>query len=91
MPAIRRQGTTLIGLTLSNLLDVGAIQLALPFDRPLAQAIDTALDLVRDSTVRPPSSGVCCSVANGVCGCRCFPTDYRGGFHLFGRSRRLRA
>jgi DNA polymerase-4 len=47
MPAIRRQGITLIGLTLSNLGDDGAIQLALPFDRRLAHAIDTTLDQVR--------------------------------------------
>jgi DNA polymerase-4 len=48
MPMIRRQGITLIGVTLSNLDNDGAIQLALPFDRPLAAAIDGALDRVRD-------------------------------------------
>jgi DNA polymerase-4 len=48
MPTIRRQGITLIGLTLSNLHDDGAIQLALPFDRPLAHPVDDAMDRVRD-------------------------------------------
>jgi DNA polymerase-4 len=48
MPMIRRQGITLIGVTLSNLARDDAIQLALPFDRPLAAAIDTTLDEVRD-------------------------------------------
>ena len=35
-------------MTLSNLSDDGAIQLALPFDRAGEYAIDTALDKVRD-------------------------------------------
>jgi DNA polymerase-4 len=48
MPMIRRSGITLIGLTLANLDDEGAIQLALPFDRPLAYPIDATLDRVRD-------------------------------------------
>ncbi|MGH2539747.1 MAG: DNA polymerase IV [Actinomycetota bacterium] len=48
MPTIERRGITLIGLTFSNLVDDGAIQLALPFDRALASAIDTTLDDVRD-------------------------------------------
>jgi DNA polymerase-4 len=48
MPMIRRQGITLIGVTLSNLDDDSAIQLALPFDRPLAYPIDPTLDRVRD-------------------------------------------
>ncbi len=48
MPMIRERGITLIGVTLSNLDDDSAIQLALPFDRSLASAIDTTLDDVRD-------------------------------------------
>ena len=48
MPTIRDQGATLIGVTLSNLDDDSAIQLALPFDRPLASGIDATLDLVHD-------------------------------------------
>jgi DNA polymerase-4 len=48
MPMIRSQGITLIGLTLGNLDDDGAIQLALPFDRPLAQALDVSMDRVRE-------------------------------------------
>jgi DNA polymerase IV len=46
-PLIEREGITLIGITLSNLQDDRAIQLALPFDRSLA-GIDTTLDEVRD-------------------------------------------
>jgi len=48
MPMIQRRGITLIGITLSNLHDDRAIQLALPFDHPLAHAIDTTLDEVRE-------------------------------------------
>jgi DNA polymerase-4 len=48
MPMIRSQGITLIGVTLSSLDDDSAIQLALPFDRPLAHALDATLDDVRD-------------------------------------------
>jgi DNA polymerase-4 len=48
MPMIRTRGITLIGVTLTNLVGDGAIQLALPFDRPLAHPIDATLDDVRD-------------------------------------------
>jgi DNA polymerase-4 len=48
MPMIQSQGITLVGVTLSNLDDDRAIQLALPFGRPGADAIDAALDEVRD-------------------------------------------
>ncbi|MET0800303.1 MAG: DNA polymerase IV [Actinomycetota bacterium] len=48
MPMIEHQGITLIGVTFTNLADDGAIQLALPFDRAPASAIDTTLDEVRD-------------------------------------------
>jgi DNA polymerase IV len=47
-PMIRRQGLTLIGVSLSNLDDDDAIQLALPFDRHDAAVLDAALDLLRD-------------------------------------------
>ncbi|MGH2946085.1 MAG: DNA polymerase IV, partial [Solirubrobacteraceae bacterium] len=46
LPAIERQGVTLVGVTLSNLEDDSAIQLALPYDRQ--HALDAALDDVRD-------------------------------------------
>jgi DNA polymerase-4 len=48
MPMIQSRGITLIGVTLSNLHNDSAIQLALPFGRPLAYAIDVTLDEVRD-------------------------------------------
>jgi DNA polymerase-4 len=47
MPTIREHGITLIGVTFTNLHDDRAIQLALPFDRPRADAIDATLDEVR--------------------------------------------
>ncbi len=47
MPMIRARGITLIGLTLSGLDDDSSIQLALPFDRPMA-ALDAALDDLRE-------------------------------------------
>jgi DNA polymerase-4 len=46
MPAIERQGLTLVGLSLANLEDDGAIQLALPLDR--RRTLDATLDEVRD-------------------------------------------
>jgi DNA polymerase-4 len=48
LPMIRERGITLIGLTLSNLSDDRAIQLALPLDRSDANAIDVALDRVKE-------------------------------------------
>jgi DNA polymerase-4 len=48
MAMIERRGITLIGLTFTNLLDDGAIQLALPFADGPVSTIDSALDHVRD-------------------------------------------
>ena len=45
-PMIERRGLTLLGIALANLVDAGAIQLVLPFDR--ARDLDTVLDRVRD-------------------------------------------
>jgi DNA polymerase-4 len=45
-PIIERRGLTLIGITLTNLTDVGAVQLMLPFDR--ARDLDAVVDRVRD-------------------------------------------
>jgi DNA polymerase-4 len=44
-PLIERRGITLIGVALSGLMDAGAIQLALPFER--GHALDATLDEVR--------------------------------------------
>ena len=46
MPLIRRQGLTLVGVTVANLDDGGADQLELPFERQ--SALDAALDEVRE-------------------------------------------
>jgi DNA polymerase-4 len=46
MPLIDRQGITLLGLTLGNLVNDDAVQLALPLDR--RRAIDSTIDDVRD-------------------------------------------
>jgi DNA polymerase-4 len=48
MPMIERQGLTLVGVAVGNLEDDGAVQLALPFDRQAAAALDAAIDGVRD-------------------------------------------
>jgi DNA polymerase IV len=45
-PMIERRGLTLIGIALANLVDEGAVQLALPFNR--APDLDTVIDRVRD-------------------------------------------
>jgi DNA polymerase-4 len=47
MPTIRRQGITLVGVTVANLDDSGAVQLTLPFDRHSGSALDAAVDQVR--------------------------------------------
>jgi DNA polymerase-4 len=47
-PTIEAQGLTLIGLSLANLQNSDAIQLALPLDRYHPSALDAALDDVRD-------------------------------------------
>jgi DNA polymerase-4 len=64
---IARRGLTLVGVTLTNLCDAGAVQLALPLDR--ARGLDAALDAVHDRfgsaavrrgihVGRPPEEGV---------------------------------
>jgi DNA polymerase-4 len=45
---ILRQGITLLGVSLTNLTDNRAVQLALPLDRHQPTALDEALDSVRD-------------------------------------------
>jgi len=48
LPMIEERGITLIGITFSNLSNDDAIQLALPFGKAPAAAMDTALDRVRE-------------------------------------------
>ena len=45
---IERRGLTLVGIAVGNLDDDGAVQLALPFDRHSGDALDAALDEVRE-------------------------------------------
>ncbi len=47
-PEIERRGLTLVGVSVSNLEDARAVQLVLPFDRVDREALDAALDEVRD-------------------------------------------
>jgi DNA polymerase-4 len=47
LPMIRENGLTLLGLSLTNLQDDAAVQLALPFTAGSGPALDTALDSVR--------------------------------------------
>jgi DNA polymerase-4 len=47
MPTIERQGITLVGISVGNLENDDAVQLALPFDRWTGGALDQALDEVR--------------------------------------------
>ena len=48
MPAIERQGITLVGVAVANLENDDALQLTLPFDPHSDGALDAALDEVRD-------------------------------------------
>jgi DNA polymerase-4 len=47
-PLIESEGLTLVGLSLSNLVDEGAIQLALPLEREHDAALDAVLDEIRE-------------------------------------------
>ncbi len=48
VPMIQRDGLTMIGITVSNLENDDAFQLALPFERRPPRAIDAIVDKVRD-------------------------------------------
>jgi DNA polymerase IV len=48
MPTIERDGLTLVGVTVGNLQDDHAVQLALPFDPRDRRTLDAAVDQVRD-------------------------------------------
>ncbi|MFL5826800.1 MAG: DNA polymerase IV [Thermoleophilaceae bacterium] len=48
LPMIESRGITLLGIALGSLSDGGAVQLALPFERERAWALDTTLDELRD-------------------------------------------
>ncbi|HWD78847.1 MAG TPA: DNA polymerase IV, partial [Kribbella sp.] len=47
-PLISTQGLTMIGISVGNLENEAAMQLALPFDKAANNELDTALDLVKD-------------------------------------------
>ena len=47
-PMVERQGITLVGVSISNLTDDSAVQLALPFDAHCDSALDDTLDQLRD-------------------------------------------
>jgi DNA polymerase IV len=48
VPTISRRGVTLVGMAVGNLSDDSAVQLTLPFRRRSRDALDAALDRVRD-------------------------------------------
>jgi DNA polymerase IV len=48
MPLIERQGVTMLGISLTNLQDDYAVQLALPLERRSPAALDATIDTVRD-------------------------------------------
>jgi DNA polymerase-4 len=48
VPLIEHRGLTLVGVAVANLGDGRSLQLALPFDRHSSDALDAALDEVRD-------------------------------------------
>ena len=47
-PLIRERGITLLGISLTNLCEADAVQLALPLDRRRPVALDAAVDGVRE-------------------------------------------
>jgi DNA polymerase IV len=48
MPTIEERGVTLVGLSLSNLEDDGAVQLALPLEHRSVSALDSTVDDLRE-------------------------------------------
>jgi DNA polymerase IV len=48
MPLSQRDGLTMVGVTLSNLVNDDAIQLPLPLDRRASRAVDAVVDQLRD-------------------------------------------
>jgi DNA polymerase-4 len=48
MPTIEREGITLVGISVANLDDDGAVQLVLPLDGHDGAALDAALDEIRE-------------------------------------------
>ena len=48
MPTIARRGVTLVGVTLANLEDRGAIQLELPLGRERLAILDATIDDIRE-------------------------------------------
>jgi DNA polymerase-4 len=47
-PLVAERGLTLVGLSVADLYDDGALQLALPYDRRASPDLDAAVDSVRD-------------------------------------------
>jgi len=47
-PLVQQRGLTLVGVAVTNLTDDGAVQLALPFDAHHTDALDAAVDGVRE-------------------------------------------
>jgi DNA polymerase-4 len=47
-PEIEERGITLVGVAITNLEDAGAVQMTLPFGREREQALDSALDDIRE-------------------------------------------
>jgi DNA polymerase-4 len=47
-PLIAAQGITMIGISVGNLENEAALQLALPFDKAANDELDTAMDRVKD-------------------------------------------
>ena len=73
---LARAGCTLVGLSLTNLEDVDAVQLALPVDRVRTLALDAAVDEVRDE-VRLGGDHARRAAWGATPGsrCRCLPND----------------
>ena len=72
---IERAGLTLVGLSLTNLEDDAAVQLALPLDRHAGAALDATIDDVRDRFGAQRSPGRCCSGAIPGWRCPCCRTE----------------
>ena len=75
MPVIERQGLTLVGVSLGNLEDDRAVQLALPFDRQRSGASMRRPTRCAIGLDPPRSPGRCCWAATSGRPCPCSLTE----------------
>ncbi len=75
MPMIERQGITLVGVSLTNLQDDGAVQLALPFERAPPARSTPPSTACATASARTRSRAACWWAETRASRSRCCPTE----------------